>query len=266
MPRQPGRPQDSRRRLTCSSRGARAASRSTATCSPTSISLSGRRARAARCRCAAPAAAAAAHRGGTMPPTLFESALQTLMGRPFGWLIVADPTDLLEPRPPSCAISSPCCASTTTSTPGSTRIGPSAGWPSSMRSERPACGTCGCWSARRPSRTCGSSRRVLVGSADLSAHPYRLRCPEGAQEFADVLATKLADPADGSPVPFAATAGALAALTGLPRREVPGVRVLRPGYFDVTSEVGRRTSRSSLATSWTARTGQSARSASRWRR
>jgi uncharacterized protein len=29
-------------------------------------------------------------------PTLFESALQTLMGRPFGWLIVADPTDLLD--------------------------------------------------------------------------------------------------------------------------------------------------------------------------
>ena len=47
---------------------------------------------------------------------------------------------------------------------------------------------------------------VLVGSADLSAHPYRLRCPDGAQEFADVLATKLADPADASMVPFAATA------------------------------------------------------------
>src|SRR5215469_3045043 len=29
-------------------------------------------------------------------PTLFESALQTLMDRPFGWLIVADPTELLE--------------------------------------------------------------------------------------------------------------------------------------------------------------------------
>jgi DNA helicase HerA-like ATPase len=73
---------------------------------------------------------------------------------------------------------------------------------------------------------------------DLSAHPYRLRCPDGAQEFADVLATKLADPVDGSMVPFAATAGTLAALTGLPRREVPGVRIMRPRYFDVTSEVG----------------------------
>ena len=33
---------------------------------------------------------------GLAQPTLFESALQTLMGRPFGWLIVADPTDLLD--------------------------------------------------------------------------------------------------------------------------------------------------------------------------
>src|SRR5258708_7584465 len=33
---------------------------------------------------------------GVGAPTLFESALQTLMGRPFGWLIVADPTDLLD--------------------------------------------------------------------------------------------------------------------------------------------------------------------------
>ncbi len=39
-------------------------------------------------------------------------------------------------------------------------------------------------------------------------------------------------------MPFSATAGALAALTGLPRREVPGVRVLDAGYFDVTSEIG----------------------------
>ena len=35
---------------------------------------------------------------GPVLPTLFESALQTLMGRPFGWLIVADPTDLLGRR------------------------------------------------------------------------------------------------------------------------------------------------------------------------
>src|SRR5260370_15736152 len=37
-------------------------------------------------------------------------------------------------------------------------------------------------------------------------------------------------------VAFAATAGGLAALTGLPKREIPGVRVMQPGYFDMTSE------------------------------
>ncbi len=44
------------------------------------------------------------------------------------------------------------------------------------------------------------------------------------------------DATDGAVTPFPATAGTLAALTGLPRREVPGLRVLEPGYFDVTSE------------------------------
>ena len=77
---------------------------------------------------------------------------------------------------------------------------------------------------------------MLVGSVDLSAHPYRLRSAEEPRDLADALAAKLADPVDGAQVPFAATAGALAALTGLPRGEVPGVRVLEPGCFDVTSE------------------------------
>ena len=77
---------------------------------------------------------------------------------------------------------------------------------------------------------------VLVGSVDLAAHPYRLRSAEEPRDLADALASKLADPVDGAQVPFAATAGALAALTGLPRGEVPGVRVLDPTSFDVTSE------------------------------
>src|SRR6185437_33096 len=34
--------------------------------------------------------------GGGVTPTLFESALTTLMARPFGWLVVAEPTDQLD--------------------------------------------------------------------------------------------------------------------------------------------------------------------------
>jgi hypothetical protein len=77
---------------------------------------------------------------------------------------------------------------------------------------------------------------MLVGAADLTSHPYRLRGPDRALDLADALTATASYPADGASVPFAATAGVLAALAGLPRREVPGMRVLDVGYFDVTAE------------------------------
>jgi Helicase HerA-like C-terminal len=91
--------------------------------------------------------------------------------------------------------------------------------------------------------TPGELRRVapvLVGSIDLSRQPYRLRSGGEARRLADALAAKTQDCADDAHVPFAATAGTLAALAGLPRREVPGLRVLDAGYFDVTSETEGR--------------------------
>ncbi len=170
-------------------------------------------------------------------PTLFESALQTLMGRPFGWLIVADPTDLLDVEN----------AELRNQLTVLRRYDEEQARFDADRAERrlaelDAYREAGLWNVRvLVGASSGPELRLiaplLVGSADLRVHPYRLRCAEGAQEFADVLAAKMADPADGSQVPFAATAGALAALTGLPRLEVPGVRVLQPGQFDVTSEV-----------------------------
>jgi uncharacterized protein len=169
-------------------------------------------------------------------PTLFESALQTLMGRPFGWLIVADPTDLLDAEAADLADQLTVLR----------RYEHEHARFEADRAERrlaelDAYREAGLWHVRVLAGAATESdlrliAPVLVGAADLTAHPYRLRCPDGAQEFADVLAAKLADPADGSMVPFAATAGALAALTGLPKREVPGVRIMQRGYFDVTSE------------------------------
>ncbi len=171
-------------------------------------------------------------------PTLFESALQTLMARPFGWLIVADPTDLLDAE----------TAELRNQLNVLRRYEEEHARFEADRAQRRLAELdtyreAGLWNVRV---LVGAATELelrlisplLVGSVDLRAHPYRLRCAEGAQEFADVLAAKLADPVDGSQVPFAATAGALAALTGLPRQEVPGVRVLQSGYFDVTSEVG----------------------------
>ena len=77
---------------------------------------------------------------------------------------------------------------------------------------------------------------VLVGSADVSRHPYRLVSSRAPQRLADALAAKAADPDSGAQAPFPATAGILAALTGLPHLEVPGLRVTDAGHFDLTSE------------------------------
>ena len=170
-------------------------------------------------------------------PTLFESALQTLMGRQFGWLIVADPADLLDDE----------TAELRSRLTVLRRYDEEQARFDADRAERrlaelDAYREAGLWNVRVLVGAASEQELrlvapLLVGSADLRAHPYRLRCADGVQEFADVLAARMTDPADGSQVPFAATAGTLAALTGLPRLEVPGVRVLQAGYFDVTSEV-----------------------------
>jgi uncharacterized protein len=170
--------------------------------------------------------------------TLFESALLTLMGRPFAWLIVADPTDLLETE----------TADLRGQVSMLRRYDEEQARFDADRAERrlaelDAYREAGLWNVRvlvgaASEQDLRLMAPLLVGSADLRAHPYRLRCTDGAQEFADVLAARTADQTDGSQVPFAATAGTLAALTGLPRHEVPGVRVVQAGRFDVTSEVG----------------------------
>src|SRR5215472_17250978 len=182
----------------------------------------------------APARPGVAEDGG--PPTLFESALQTLMGRPFGWLVVADPTDLLDDE----------TAELRSQLSVLRRYEDEPTMFEAARAEQrlaelDAYREAGLWHVRvlvgaASEQDLALIAPVLVGSADLGAHPYRLRCPDGAHEFADALAARLTDPADGSAVPFAASAGALAAATGLPRHEVPGVRLIRAGYFDVTAD------------------------------
>jgi hypothetical protein len=170
-------------------------------------------------------------------PTLFESALQTLMGRPFGWLIVADPTDQIDAETDDLRAQLNVLR----------RYEEEHARFDAERAQRrlaelDAYREAGLWDVRvlvgaASEQELGLIGPVLVGAADLRSHPYRLRSAQGAHDFADALAAKVADPRDGSAVPFAATAGALAALTGLPRGEVPGIRVLDAGHFDVTSEV-----------------------------
>ena len=169
-------------------------------------------------------------------PTLFEAALTTLMGRPFGWLVVAEPTDLVDAE-----IAELRGHLNVLRRFDEERSRFEAERAASRLAELDAFREAGLWDVRvlvgaADAEQLSLIAPMLVGSADLSSHPYRLRGPERARDLADALVAKSSGPADESAVPFAATAGILAALAGLPRREVPGVRLLDVGYFDVTAE------------------------------
>jgi hypothetical protein len=73
---------------------------------------------------------------------------------------------------------------------------------------------------------------------DVSHHPYRLVTGRAPYRLAEALRTTAADPPSGALAPFPATAGVLSALVGLPSLEVPGLRVVDAGRFDLTSETG----------------------------
>src|SRR5580698_2325383 len=172
--------------------------------------------------------------------TLFESALVTLMSRPFGWLVVAEPSELIDTE----------IAELRTQLNVLRRYDEEHARFDAARAERrlaelDAFREAGLWNVRVLAGAASEQELrliapMLVGSVDLSAHPYRLRSAEQPRDLADALAAIVADPVDGAQVPFAATAGALAALTGLPSGEVPGVRVLDPSRFDVTSETSSK--------------------------
>lgn len=178
--------------------------------------------------------------GDPAQPSLFESTLVTLMARPFAWLVAAEPSDGLEAE----------VTHLRTQLTVLRQYGESAERSrfAAERAERrlqelDAFREAGLWQVRVLAGAAGAAelRRiapVLVGSAELAHHPYRLRSG-GSQALAlpEALAAVLHEAGESAgAVPFAATAGVLAALAGLPRREVPGVRVLESGYFDVTAE------------------------------
>ena len=169
-------------------------------------------------------------------PTLFESALVSLMSRPFGWLVVAEPSDHIDQE-----IAELRAQLNVLRRYDEEHARFDVGRAERRLAELDAFREAGLWNVRVMvgAATAEELRLiapVLIGSVDLAAHPYRLRGAEVPRDLADALAARLSDPVDGAQVPFSTTAGTLAALSGLPRGEVPGVRVLKPGYFDVTSE------------------------------
>ncbi|GAA4130185.1 ATP-binding protein [Actinomadura keratinilytica] len=205
---------------------------------------------------------------------LFESTLVTLMERPFGWFVVADPCDErqvdVEMRELHHELRMLRRGEDEQARLAVARA-------DQRLAELDAFREAGLWRVRvlagaaNPAEL-GQIAPVLVGSMELGHHPYRLRSGQVTGSFGEMLDAgpyrgadayradgyRAAEPAryraeaaayrgqarrpdaglvDGEQrFPFVATAGALAALAGLPRREVPGLRVLDAGYFDVTSE------------------------------
>ncbi|GAA1015685.1 hypothetical protein Aple_009710 [Acrocarpospora pleiomorpha] len=186
-------------------------------------------------------------------PTLFESTLTTLMSRPFGWVVVAEPTDLLDAEVAHLRTQLNVLRQYGDA---SERSRYDAERAERRMQELDAFREAGLWNVRVLAGAAGPEELrqiapVLVGSVEMSHHPYRLRSAmagparpnavEPVYGFSEALNVNFADPTDSAAAPFAATAGALAALAGLPRREVPGVRVLDTGFFDVTSEADSTT-------------------------
>ncbi|TDB76594.1 ATP-binding protein, partial [Actinomadura sp. KC216] len=177
-------------------------------------------------------------------PGLFEATLVTLMERPFGWFVVADPCDerLIDTEMRELHHELRMLRR------GEDEQARLAVARADQRlAELDAFREAGLWQVRvvagaATQAELGQIAPVLVGSMELGHHPYRLRSGQGGGSFAGTLRPGV----EAAPVrsvvepderfPFVATAGTLAALAGLPRREVPGLRVLDAGYFDVTSE------------------------------
>ncbi|GAA0966857.1 hypothetical protein GCM10009550_70010 [Actinocorallia libanotica] len=160
--------------------------------------------------------------------SLFESMLMTLLGRPFGWLVAAEPcseqeldAELRELRHELRML-----RRDEQNDPGRAER---------RMAELDAYREAGLWRVRVLAGAATPAELdqvapVLVGSLELGHHPYRLRTGRGFGSLAETLGGA----EDG--FPFVSSAGVLAALAGLPRREVPGVRVVESGFFDVTSE------------------------------
>ncbi|HEU5156906.1 MAG TPA: ATP-binding protein [Streptosporangiaceae bacterium] len=177
-------------------------------------------------------------------PTLFESALVTLLSRPFGWLVIADrcADDAVDREIRDLQFEQQRYSR-------ADHLRLEAEGAERRVAELETFGEAGLWNVRvlagaASQEELGQIAPVLVGSVEMSHHPYRLRSGSRAIGFGEALTAgpQLAGARPGASAfgsPFAVTAGALPALAGLPRREVPGLRVVETGYFDVTAETAK---------------------------
>jgi uncharacterized protein len=172
------------------------------------------------------------------PPGRFESALAAARGRPFGWLVVAEPTGLLDAEEAGLR-----AQVTVLRQHDEERLRSGTDKAKRRLAELDAFREAGLWAVRVLVGTATPGELallapVLTGSAGLGHHPYRLGTALEPRSFAAALTARAVDQEADAEVPFLATAGVLAALAGLPQQEVPGLRVLGASQFDVTSETG----------------------------
>src|SRR6185437_13698740 len=116
---------------------------------------------------------------------------QTLMGRPFGWLIVADPTDLIDAEADELRAQLNVLRRYDEE---HARFDVERA--QHRLAELDAYREGGLWEVRVLAGAASEQELsliapVLVGAVDLRDHPYRLRRAESAHDFADALAAKL---------------------------------------------------------------------------
>src|SRR5690606_12547752 len=145
-------------------------------------------------------------------PTLFESTLVTLMSRPFAWLVVAEPTDLLDAEVSHLRTQLNVLRQYGDA---SERSRFDAERAERRMQELDAFREAGLWNVRVLAGAASPDELrqiapVLVGSVEMSHHPYRLRSamPVSTRDdrlmyrFADALTATLEDPTDGAAAPF----------------------------------------------------------------
>ena len=159
---------------------------------------------------------------------MFETALIALMRRPFGWLVVAEPTDLLDAETAGLRTELEILRRH-----HERRSSFAAEQTERRLAERGTFGAAGLWRVRVLAGAANPDELdvlapLLAGAAELGPHPYQLRHTNGAQSLDAALAAQHHDPADGAQTPFFVTAGTLTALAGLPRLGVPGLDLTAP--------------------------------------
>src|SRR6266702_718172 len=128
------------------------------------------------------------------PPARFEAALTAVLGRPFGWLVVAEPTGLLE-----AAEAELRTQVTVLRQHDEERVRSGIDQAKRRLAELDAFREAGLWSVRvlAGAQTPGELARlapVLAGSADLGHHPYRLGTGLEPRSFAAALTAQAVDP------------------------------------------------------------------------